>query len=162
MRVSGSTDSPPFGELSHDEVRLQLSQSFAPEQSPWHALAYRFDVMVDGERVGTISLRVGTTHLLTHLAGQIGFSVEPRFRGRGVARKAVLALLPAARANGMDELWLTTTEDNLASRRTLEKLGCVLVGRVPVPENYVSYAQGEREKLRYRLDLTMTAGAAPD
>lgn len=161
MRGSGRADAPSFGELSHDEVRLRLSQSLAPEQSPWHALAYRFDIVIDGERAGTISLRVGTAYLLTHLAGQVGFSVEPRFRGRGVARKAVLALLPAAAANGMDALWLTTTEDNLASRRTLEKLGCVLVGRVPVPENYVSYAQGEREKLRYRLDIATTEGAAP-
>lgn len=151
MTTSGKMDALPFAELSHGDVGLRLSQSFTPEQSPWRALAYRFDIMVGGERAGTISLRIGTTHLLTHLAGQVGFSVEPRFRGRGLARKAVLALLPAARAHGLGELWLTTTADNLASRRTLEKLGCTFVERVPVPENYVSYAAGEREKLRYRL-----------
>lgn len=153
MTASGKTGAPSIDGLIHEEVSLRLSQSFTPEQSPWGALAYRFDIIVDGERAGTISLRIGSTHLLTHLAGQVGFSVEPHFRGRGLARKAVLALLPAARSNGMTELWLTTTEDNLASRRTLEKLGGVLVGRVPVPENYVSYAQGEREKLRFRLSL---------
>lgn len=158
MRKDDQAQAPPFTMLSHEEVSLRLSQRFTPEQSPWQALAYRFDIMVDGERAGTVSLRVGATHLLTHLAGQVGFAVEPRFRGRGLAGKAVLALLPAARAHGMSELWLTTTEDNLASRRTLEKLGCAFVGRVPVLETYVSYAAGEREKLRYRLALDSGAG----
>ncbi|TCR64728.1 GNAT family N-acetyltransferase [Bosea sp. BK604] len=152
MRFSHA-ETASFAELRHDEVSLRLSERREAETSPWGALAYRFDILVAGERAGTISLRIGTSYLLTHLAGQIGFSVEPPFRGRGLARKAVLALLPAARAHGLDELWLTTTEDNLASRRTLEKLGCSFVERVPVPENYVSYAQGEREKLRFRLAL---------
>ncbi|WP_181832742.1 GNAT family N-acetyltransferase [Bosea caraganae] len=134
-------------------MSLHLSERHDAEHSPWGALSYRFDIIVAGRRAGTISLRVGTTHLLTHLAGQIGFSVDPTFRGRGLARKAVLALLPAARLHGLRELWLTTTEDNLASRRTLENLGCSFAGRVPVPQNYVSYAQGEREKLRFRLAL---------
>lgn len=156
MSTTEYRPTPPFAELFHEEVSLRLSERLEAERSPWGALAYRFDIMVAGERAGAVSLRVGATHLLTHLAGQVGFSVEPRFRGRGLARKAVLALLPAARAHGMGELWLTTTEDNLASRRTLEKLGCAFIGRVPVPENYVSYAQGEREKLRFRLPLTDT------
>jgi predicted acetyltransferase len=142
---------PLLCQLGFEDVSLVLSQSYAPEQSPWQAQAYRFDILTGGVRAGTVSLRIGTTHLLTHLAGQVGFSVDPPFRGRGLARKAVLALLPAARAHGLSELWLTTTEDNLASRRTLEKLGCSFVERVPVPENYVAYAQGEREKLRFRL-----------
>lgn len=144
---------PTLPGLSHDDVSLRLSERHDAKTSPWGAPSYRFDIVFAGRRAGTISLRVGTTHLLTHLAGQVGFSVDPTFRGRGLARKAVIALLPAARAHGLSELWLTTTEDNLASRRTLEKLGCRFAGRVPVPENYVSYAAGEREKLRFRLAL---------
>lgn len=144
---------PSLSGLSHEDVSLRLSERHDVKDSAWGALSYRFDIAFAGQRAGTISLRVGTTYLLTHLAGQVGFSVDLPFRGRGLARKAVLALLPAARAHGLRELWLTTTEDNIASRRTLEKLGCSFVGRVPVPENYVSYAAGEREKLRFRLAL---------
>jgi predicted acetyltransferase len=140
-------------QLACEEVTLRLTRRYDAADSPWHALTYRFDILADGARAGTVSLRIGTTHLLTHLAGQVGFSVDLPFRGRGLARKAVLALLPAARAHDFRELWLTTTEDNFASRRTLEKLGCSFVERVPVPENYVSYAEGEREKLRFRLAL---------
>lgn len=152
METAGDIDAL-LTRLAWDDVGLRLSQAYCPETSPWAVQAYRFDILEERERVGTISLRPATTYLLTHLAGQIGFSVEPAFRGRGLAGKAVRALLPLVQAHGLPELWLTTTPDNLASRRTLEKLGCVLIESVPVPETYESYARGERTKLRYRLAL---------
>jgi predicted acetyltransferase len=145
-------DARPSG-LAFEEVSLRLSHVYPAETSPWGVRTFRFDILVDGMVAGTISLRPATTHLLTHLSGQIGFSVEPAFRGRGLAAKAVRALVPAARAHGLDALWFTTTPDNAASKRTLEKLGCALVESVAVPEDYVSHASGEREKLRYRLEL---------
>ncbi len=140
--------------LAFAEVSLRLSHVYPVETSPWGVRTFRFDILVDGTVAGTISLRPATTHLLTHLSGQVGFSVEPAFRGRGLAAKAVRALVPAARAHGLKEIWFTTTPDNAASRRTLEKLGCKLVESVAVPKDYVSHAKGEREKLRYRLDLS--------
>ncbi|WP_439499884.1 GNAT family N-acetyltransferase [Bosea sp. (in: a-proteobacteria)] len=153
MAIDEEIGEPLLSGLGCEEVMLRPSQRYRPETSPWGVLAYRFDILIAGERAGTVSLRPATTYLLTHLAGQVGFSIEPRYRGRGLAGKAVRALLPLARAHGLSELWLTTTPDNAASRRTLEKLGAVLVEAVPVPESYSSYAQGEREKLRYRLDI---------
>ncbi|CAN7667399.1 GNAT family N-acetyltransferase [Bosea sp. LjRoot9] len=150
--TADADDALPSG-LAFEDVSLRLSHVYPVETSPWGVRTFRFDILVEGMVAGTISLRPATTHLLTHLSGQIGFSVEPGFRGRGLAAKAVRALVPAARAHGLDALWFTTTPDNAASRRTLEKLGCVLVESVAVPEDYVSHASGERTKLRYRLDL---------
>ena len=154
MDEAGEIDTALLAGLECDDVSLRLSRSYAPDTSPWRVAAYRFDILVGGEPAGTISLRPGRTYLLTHLAGQIGFSIEPAFRGRGLAGKAVRALLPLAEACGLTELWLTTTPDNLASRRTLERLGCVLVEQVTIPEGYESYARGERLKLRYQLELS--------
>jgi predicted acetyltransferase len=114
-------DALPSG-LAFEEVSLRLSHVYPAETSPWGVRTFRFDILVDGMVAGTISLRPATTHLLTHLSGQIGFSVEPAFRGRGLAAKAVRALVPAARAHGLNALWFTTTPDNAASKRTLEKL----------------------------------------
>ncbi|MGO4670301.1 GNAT family N-acetyltransferase [Bosea sp. 2RAB26] len=153
MAEAGDIDTALLARLGCDDVSLRLSRSYSPETSPWRAAAYRFDILAEAEPAGTISLRPGASYLLTHLAGQIGFSVEPAYRGRGLAGKAVTALLPLAKACGLSELWLTTTPDNLASRRTLEKLGCSLVEEVTIPESYESYARGERLKLRYRLEL---------
>ncbi|MGO4740849.1 GNAT family N-acetyltransferase [Bosea sp. 2KB_26] len=153
MAEAGDIGTALLGKLGCDDVRLRLSRSYSPDTSLWRVAAYRFDVLAGDEPAGTISLRPGASYLLTHLAGQIGFSIEPACRGRGLAGKAVKALLPLAKACGLTELWLTTTPDNLASRRTLERLGCALVEEVTIPEDYESYARGERLKLRYRLEL---------
>jgi predicted acetyltransferase len=150
---SGDEAEDPSSGLVCEDVVLRLSHIYPPERSPWGVQAFRFDIMTGGQVAGTISLRPEDTHLLTHLSGQIGFSVEPAFRGRGLAAKAVRALLPVVRAHGLTELWITTTPENAASKRTLEKLGCILVESLPVPEDYQSHAKGEREKLRYRMVL---------
>lgn len=147
--VSGAT----LDGLACEDVTLRLVERYTPATSPWGVTAYRFDILANGRRAGTISLRPAMTYLVTHLAGQVGFAVEPEFRGHGLAAKAVRALLPAICAHGLGELWLTTTPNNAASRRTLEKLGCTLEERVTIPSDYESHARGERVKLRYRLDL---------
>ena len=101
--------------------------------------------------MGTISLRPAATHLTTHLAGQIGFEIEPAHRGKGFAQEAVRALYPVLREQGLDTVWITTTPANSAAQRTLSALGSELVEEVPIPEWYESFARGERTKLRYRL-----------
>ena len=116
--------------------------------------ACRFHILFEGARAGTISLRVGCDDRLVLYAGQIGFAVEPAFRGRHLAEHATRLLLPLARQHGLQPLWITCNPANAASRRTLERLGAVYVETVPLPEDYDSYAEGEREKCRFRLDVT--------
>lgn len=138
-------------------MTLALSNTYIPANSPWGVRAWRYDIVANGERAGTISLRDGHSHAFTHLLGHIGFAVDEHHRGHGYAGMAVLALLPHARELGLDTVWITTTPDNAACRRTLERIGCVFVEEVPIPGWYATYAQGERTKLRYAL-----AAAHPD
>jgi predicted acetyltransferase len=132
-------------------VELALHTAYSAASSPWGVRAWRWYIVADGIRVGTISLRDGHTHVFTHLLGHIGFAVDEAHRGQGFAGLAVLALLPEAARLGVAPAWITTTPDNGACRRTLEMLGCVLVEEVPVPPWYATYPRGERTKLRYRL-----------
>src|SRR5688500_15269098 len=64
----------------------------------------------DGEFCGVISLRwqPGTTALPPYSPGHIGFSVVPWKRGRGYAKRALAALLPGARSEGLAFVELTT------------------------------------------------------
>jgi predicted acetyltransferase len=133
-------------------VSLALCAAYTPADSPWAVRAWRYHIVAGGTRVGTISLRDGHSRVFTHLVGHIGFAVDAGHRGHGYAGLAVLALLPEAREL-MDTAWITTTPENVACRRTLERLGCVLVEAVEIPPHYATYAQGERTKLRYSLDL---------
>ncbi len=145
-----------------DGLRLALDSIYAPEASPWAVPAYRFDMVVAGARAGTISLRIGTTDRVVLYAGQVGFSVEPEFRGRHLAERAVRLLLPLAARHGLDPLWITCNPDNVASRRTIERLGAAYVETVDLAPDYDRYvSRGERHKLRFRLDLPVMAAPAP-
>jgi tagatose 1,6-diphosphate aldolase len=102
---------------------------------------------------GSISLRVGHSANLDKYLGHIGYHVLPPARGHHFAERATRLLLPLARAHGHRVVWITCNPDNLASRRTCENLGAVFTEIVPVPRDNPLYAQGDRQKCRYRLDL---------
>jgi tagatose 1,6-diphosphate aldolase len=102
---------------------------------------------------GGLGLRIGNDRNLTHYIGHVGYSVVPRARGHHYAERAVRLLLPLARRHGMTELWITCNPDNIASRRTCERLGCRLIEIVPLPVTHPLFERGEREKCRYWLPL---------
>jgi predicted acetyltransferase len=105
----------------------------------------------DGEFCGFISLRwqPGMAALPSHCPGHIGYSVVPWKRGRGYARRALAALLPEARGEGLVYVELTTDLTNEASRRVIEANDGFLVARVqPDPQHRLA------EQLRYRISLT--------
>lgn len=141
----------PFTGPQSASVALVLHAAYSAATSPWGVRAWRWHILADGVRVGTISLRDGRSHVITHLLGHVGFAVDEAHRGRGFAGLAVLALLPEAARLGVEAAWITTTPENAACRRTLERLGCELVETVAIPPWYATYARGERTKLRYRL-----------
>jgi tagatose 1,6-diphosphate aldolase len=115
--------------------------------------AYRFEMRVTGVKAGTISLRVGSSELIERYAGHIGYGVEPPFRGRRYAARACTLLFGLARSHGLRTLWITCNPENLASRRTCERLGAKLVEIVPVPRDHPFRARGESSKCRYLLEL---------
>ena len=102
---------------------------------------------------GSISLRIGHSGNLDWFLGHLGYHVLPPARGRGFAERACRLLLPLARAHGHAHLWITCNPENAASRRTCERLGARFIDIVPVPPDNALYAQGDRFKCRYRLDL---------
>ena len=106
--------------------------------------------MWDGEFCGVIGLRwqPGTAELPPHVLGHIGFAVVPWKRGRGYATRALAAMLPEARAEGLPYVELTTDVDNVASRAVIEANGGQLVERFRKPAAY-----GGGESYRFRIDL---------
>jgi predicted acetyltransferase len=104
----------------------------------------------DGDFCGSIGFRwqKGTASLPSHVLGHIGFGVIPRKRGHGYAAKAVLALLPDARALGLAHVDLTTSPDNIASQRSIERAGGKLIGSFTKDAAY-----GGDEGLLYRISL---------
>ena len=79
----------------------------------------------DGSFCGFMSFRhqPGTPDLPDHVSGHVGYGVVPWQRRRGVATAALRAVLPVARAAGLDRVLITTDPDNEASRRVILAAG---------------------------------------
>ncbi len=102
---------------------------------------------------GSISLRIGDNEDLRMYLGHIGYNVYPAARGHHYAARASRLLYPLARRHGLSELWITCNPENIASRKTCERLGAGYVQTVPLPTGHILYERGERQKQRYRIDL---------
>jgi len=104
----------------------------------------------DGEFCGVIGLRwqPGTAELPPHVLGHIGFAVVPWKRRLGYATRALAAILPDAKAEGLPYVELTTDVSNVASRRVIEANGGRLVEHFRKPDAY-----GGAESYRFLIDL---------
>ena len=110
--------------------------------------SFRRWIVADEELVGGIGIRwqPGTDALPPHVLGHIGFSIIPRFRGRGHARRGLELMLEAAWELGLCSVELTAHADNAASLAVLEACGGVLEAHFTTPQ-----AWGARPAVRYRI-----------
>ena len=149
---------PPFqfldpGELREGDLRLVLVETVLPMSG--RAAAYRFSMrrVEDGERLGRIELRIGQTKDLVMYAGNIGYHVDPPYRGHRYAARSCKLLASLARRHGHSEIWITCDPENAPSRRTCELAGGVFEGIVPLPSHHVMYKAGSRNKCRFRVTV---------
>jgi predicted acetyltransferase len=82
---------------------------------------------VDGaEYVGRMSIRHELNGWLREVGGHIGYDVRRSRRREGHATAMLAAALPIAHSVGIERALLTCDDDNLASRRVIERNGGVL------------------------------------
>lgn len=144
------------GKLVDGELQLILVEKYPGDPARGWVPAYRFRMTLVGQaqEIGNIELRVGHTNHILMYAGHIGYRVAPEHRGHHYAARACRLLFPLARSHGLDTLWITCNPDNIASRKTCEFLGAKLVEIVDLPLDTDMYLMGERQKCRYRLDIS--------
>jgi predicted acetyltransferase len=143
------------GTLADGELELALVRRFPPDSSRDWVAAYKFEMRAAGSTnaVGRVSFRAQPHRLIELYRGQIGYEVAPEHRGKHFAERSVRLLLPFIRRHGFSEIWITCDPDNLASRRTCERLGATLVETIALPETEEMYARGHQMKCRFRIDL---------
>ena len=146
------------GPLSDGELSLTLRRTythrFDTDVIPGGYDFLMWDTADRDQPAGGIRLRVGNeTEYLRLYCGHMGYDVNPKKRGRHFAERSVRLLLPLARHHGVRELWITCNPDNLASRRTCERLGMELVEIVRVAEHLEMFKRGDSHKCRFRLLL---------
>lgn len=143
------------GPLIDHDLSVVLKRRTPPDPAKDWVAAYDFALCQTGtdDAVGNVSFRAQPHPMLELYRGHIGYNVDPNYRGRHFAERAVRLLLPFIRVHGFSAIWITCNPTNWPSRRTCERLGATLVEIVPLPPSEEMYAKGDREKCRYRLDL---------
>ena len=87
--------------------------------------------------IGAVSIRSRIDiPILARFSGHIGFGVRPSLRRRGYGRRQLALALDVCRGMGLGVVRLSCGEDNLGSRRAIEKNGGALLRRCP-PDWYV-------------------------
>ena len=105
----------------------------------------------DKEKVGTTDLRLSIEGDMYYY-GNIGYNILPSHRGNHYAYYACrLLFLIAKKEFDMNELIITCSPDNDASRKTIEKLGGVLIETTDVPPRHWLYQRGETVKNIYYI-----------
>ena len=140
--------------LKSDELVLRPEKTVEGDPARDWLPAYHFAICNPaGDRMGTCDLRIGHNESV-YYGGNIGYRVEPEYRGHHYAGKACLLLFELARRHGLDWLIITCNPDNWPSRKTCEWLGGTLREIVELPENnMMRVEEGETEKCIYRFTL---------
>lgn len=79
--------------------------------------------MLDDEIIGCINIRHCLNGSLLREGGHIGYSIAPRYRRQGYATKMLQEALKFCRQWEIWPVLVTCDEDNIASRKTIEKCG---------------------------------------
>lgn len=140
-----------FDIISGGEIALKISQKYDGDDEllPF----YYYDIYVKDTAVGKISIRIGNNYH-SYYNGNIGYEVDKLHRGNNYAYKACKLVLQVAKAHGMNELILTCDESNIASYKTIEKLGSDLIEIVKPPKDYFAYRENMEKQRIYKLQLS--------
>lgn len=137
-----------FDFLSDGEIDLKISGKYFGDEEmlPF----YYYDIFLKDRFIGRISMRIGN-NFHSRYNGNIGYEIEESFRGRNYALKACKLVLQVAEAHGMNEIFLTCDENNIASYKTIEKLGGELIEITKPPKEYFAYRENMGKQRIYRL-----------
>ncbi len=135
--------------LSCGRVSLRFSKILPGDAAKGFAPGYHFRVLIaDGTDAGHINFRVGDSEHVRLIAGHIGYEIAEGHRGHGYAFEACRAIAPFVRKFYASVI-ITSDPENIASVKTIEKLGASFIDEVPIPPHDSHYLRGSRTKRRY-------------
>ena len=141
-----------FDTLENDELMLKITQKYNGDDEMIPFYYYNILRKSDSATVGKISIRIGN-NFHSYYNGHIGYEIFKEYRENGYAYKASLMVLDIARFHGMGFVYLTCDESNIASYKTIEKLGAELVEICDVPREYFGWYEGMERHRIYRLEV---------
>ena len=140
---------PPPQSIEFEDIRVTFSSETHGDSSLGFVPGYHFRILnSEGSDVGHVNVRIGDTEHVRLAAGHIGFQITEEHRGNRYASKACLALASWISAFN-DRILITADPDNLASIRTVLRIGGMFLDEVDVPKGDPHYLRGSHRKRRY-------------
>ena len=102
------------------ELKILYRDEGDNEEIPY----YYYGIFLDGikKSIGKISIRIGHNYH-SYFNGNIGFEIDEEYQGNHYAYEAAKLVIPVAKAHNMDYVIITCNKSNVASSKTIEKLG---------------------------------------
>ena len=135
-----------FDDLTDDEIRLVLKSRDQPCYEKGILPRYGFSIIHinDNKDIGMVYFAVDTTRR-QYLRGHLSYSVSPAYSGHNYAMKACKLIKQVALTHGLKRLFVGSGYDNIASRKTIEKLGAIPITGDDVPDDGIlQYLQTEK------------------
>lgn len=145
-----------FNDLKDDEIKLVLKSQDSPDYKKGILPRYGFSIIRinDNEDIGVIYFAVDNTRR-QYLRGQISYGVSPDYSGHNYAMKACKLIKQVALAHGFKRLFIGAGYDNIASRKTIEKLGATLITVNDVPDDEIIQNLQTEKIDMYVWDITV-------
>ena len=125
-----------FGDLSDGEIKLVLKSIDEPNIENEISLRYGFSIIhiQDNEDIGIIYFAADKSDR-QYLRGHLSYGVSPAYSGHNYAAKACMLLKPVISMHGFTSVFIGAKNDNIASIRTIEKIGAqpIAIDDIPHP-----------------------------
>lgn len=136
-------------------VRLKVISENPADNIKKYVPSIEYEIVIDSKQevIGRCVLRIGHNDN-TYWGGNIGYYIYEKFRGHGYAYEACLLLFEIAKVKGLSEIYITCNPENIASKRTCEKLPMgALLGNFEIPIDNEMRAKGEYRKCIFKYTL---------
>lgn len=140
--------------IEGDNIELQLIDNYEAEGDALPFYWWNIVLKPNNVPIGKISFRIGHNYH-SYYNGNIGYEIDEEYRGNHYALSACQLVLKAANYHNMDKIFLTCDCDNVASYKTIEKLGAKLIEEVMPPKDWIYYYEGIEVHKIYELNLDL-------
>ena len=141
-----------FDSISGDIVHLRLVDVFNGNKRRLPYYQWLILETSTSAEVGDIRLSIGLNDTYYYI-GNVGYEIAPMYRGHHYAAEACKLVADVARYHGMDNLIFSCESENIASRKTIERLNAVLIEEAIPSKDYRYYYDGMSKYCIYSLTL---------
>lgn len=138
--------------IEGDNIELHLIDTYEGKDGALPFYWWNIIQKSNNVAVGKISFRIGHNYH-SYYNGNIGYEVDEEYRGRHYALLACQLVLKVAQYHKMGKIYLTCDYNNVASYKTIEKLGANLIEEVLPPNDYIFYYEGIEIHRIYELAI---------